>query len=198
VYILIEDKDKEEYQKKFERILKYKTTVLKHEPKENLNEDEYYVGIPGQERLKAHLYWSSENKYWFATEKLPKDTRYWNILGMKKPEENKVTITMDGQINFSKKGWRAEGKLVRDTSTKKIFVAHTGGFKGNEKNGGRLKGNISEEKATFNIICEFPQDESESECINFQIKVKNFIEELKKGRQKIKNKNLRQTINMKF
>jgi len=167
VYELIEEKDIEKYQKIFEKIMKQNTDTL----------EKRIIGTPGG-RIEVDVFWSPNYKYWYATKEIPMDdpTRYWNAFSIEKPGQRYAK--MIGQINFSFSRWRAEGLIIRDIKTKKIVVAHKGGYTRNIEDGGRIKNNIlgenSEEEPI--IICEFPEPlDDKSQYSNFQSKVKDFI-----------------------
>lgn len=172
MYIIIENSNEiREYQEIFEKILKYNT--------EKINDCKF--GVPG-ESLEAPLYWSSENQLWFATKKL--DTRYWNAFGLEKPL-NKNT-KMVGQICFSLKGCRAEGKFIRETLTNKIYVGHSGKFRKIGKNYSDEKDIKTNKKIKNDLIIidekeilllgELPHDELSYP--EFQQKIKNLILEV--------------------
>ena len=165
------------------------------------------IGDPSGNR-SVDVYWSSKYEYWYATID-PHPTQYKNIFGLEMPTERDAT--MIGMINFSKKGWKAQGLIIENKDTNKIAVAHKGGLQCNigGKSENRIRENISynnskedecsfiecsyidnknnEKKAT--LICEFPEPlDDESQYTNFQSKVKDFITKVNEIKKRAKNK----------
>jgi len=180
-YELINDDEKEKYQELFEKILKHNTKDLGVRK----------ISDPGG-FIEANIYWSSEHEYWYLTTE--RENHWTNAFGLEKPEGNNAE--MIGLINISFRGWRCEGRLVKNTASGAVCVAHNGKYTINGKydeekeKHTRITGNIlSDERFAENrilitidgnekeavLICEFPKDELEYS--NFQREIKKFIKE---------------------
>jgi len=108
MYKLIEDNEKEKYQKIFVNIMKYKAVEL----------GSRNIGDPSGNR-SMDVYWSSKYEYWYATRD-SHPTQYKNIFGLEMPTERDAT--MIGMINFTKKGWQAQVLIIENKDTKKSLL----------------------------------------------------------------------------
>jgi hypothetical protein len=173
MYTIVEkEKEIQEYQGKFNKILKFNTKIFQNRK----------VGHLGGASC-CDLYWSSDFEFWFAsTEKTEKGDRFLNWFGFKNPEDNN-DLSVNVEISISRHDSRTAGKFIN--SAGKIFIAHNGDFRKKRKslkdiffehyknshNGGII--NINGENLV--IIDELPKDESKYNL--FQNNICDFIKE---------------------
>ena len=116
MYITIENEQEiRKFQKIFEENLIYDTEII-------IRNCDFSID---KEKVKADVYWSLKNGFWYATAVL--NGRYWNALGLGKPVGKRPKE--ECQICFSIKGNTA-GSFIKDESTGKVNVKHSGKFRG--------------------------------------------------------------------
>ena len=161
-----------------EKIKKYQIFFEKALRHNNGKPLERIIQFPGPEDKNFYVYWSPNLNFWSASKIKDNKKGYRNLFGLTEPTGNVIT-SYSGDINFSLVGGNTGGRFIEDED--KVLVVHSGNIKQgtenfwNHYNGVKL---LLYDIFNFAIIGTLPIDESE--YLDFQRKIKSFIQEIER------------------
>ena len=180
MYTIIEKEGEiRDYQTLLEKILKYQNAPIKRKISHPRTKEDF-------DKNKDKLYdifWSSQFEFWSAFDhnKPKKKNRYWNIFGLKDPNNNKsLIITVEICIPIKGEDKSIAGLFVIDKKTNNIAIVRRGKLSRKPMKyfwanyNGKTIDLIDGTKVA--LIGLLPKDESQ--YLNFQKNVRDFIIEI--------------------